>query len=245
MEKEKFVIATDKLLVDDYEFDISNKGKIDTALNVFWSLYTEESVGLFTTVLGANAPEISYKNARSVVIKDIPASIPHSEGKVTKIADFGGPSFRFIVRGYLPNGIRLSRPIFLAVNRAAMDLDTDTLGYAKSLCIKLYNRASQRTAKSCLYIAETEFTLTFDEYGALYFTDEILTPNKTVYWSYAEKNAKTLPKAFHSQPALRFVQECKLGRRRYNRVTVSEVEEIVASRYASLYRYLIGSDWHV
>ena len=235
--EEKVVKTTNELVVDNYKLHINGKSTTDAALSVFWSLYAE-TVGLYTTFLKANIPEITVGGTKSVSIDD-----RRPGERVIKIAKFEGPSFRLIVKGYLPNGVKIAKPMILFGDEEAKNLDIDTLSYAGDLCRKFYEAACQYLKPKGLVIAEAELELIFDEYGALYFTGEILTPNKATYWLLRELKTATYPMPFHSQPAINFLMECKAGRQTYNRSVMDAVKNDIANKYASLCRYIVGPDW--
>lgn len=233
----RFISTTDSLLVGNYEFYIPNKGQVDATLSVFWSLYAEE-LGLYTTLQGSNVPVLVVGNSQSVFVEDFSNS-PTKNNRVIKIAILEGIPFSVTVKGHLPNGMIKPQPTILISSKDALNLDSEILQSAKEDCLKLYEKAYAYSRSKGLVLAEAEFKLVLDEYGDLYFTGEMLTPNKATYWNFLEMSTSS-PMPFHLQPALSIINNCRTGRLSYNGQTINKIQDRTTVQYGCLCQRLVG-----
>lgn len=226
-EEIRIMLTADKIRIGSYDFDIKNKSKADATISMFWSLFAE-NLGLYTNYIGSNT-KVAYGGVYSQPVTEF-SGYPKLDGRIIKMKNFNNPLYEVKVRGYTPSGTKISRPVVTA--QSARSFESDILADIGEMCTQLFKAAQEHVFSRQLVLAEAKFRLKTDEFGALYLTDEILTPNTAVYWR-VDKPGMSFPVPFNTQPLLDAIMQFKKNGT-YDRKIASAAETEASQRYQEL-----------
>jgi phosphoribosylaminoimidazole-succinocarboxamide synthase len=202
-------VATDRISAYDVIMTepIPGKGKILTALSLFWFEQLKDVVPnhLITADVdqypASCLPYAEDLRGRSMLVKKT-SPLPIECVARGYLAGSGWKEYRAskTVCGIpLPDGLvqssRLPEPIFtpatkaeeghdenISFERAAELVGTETAELARELTIELYRRAAAIAEERGIIIADTKFEFGLDADGTLILIDEVLTPDSSRFW---------------------------------------------------------------
>jgi phosphoribosylaminoimidazole-succinocarboxamide synthase len=194
------LVATDRISAFDYvlESEIPDKGKILTALSLWWFGQLADLV------------------PNHLVDAAIPARFA---GRATACRPLAMVGIECVARGYLAgsglaeyretgevcghalpaglaDGSRLPDPIFtpatkaprgehdqnITVAEAAELAGADVAAELERITLEVYRRGAELAARRGIIVADTKIELGFDDRGTLRLADEVLTPDSSRFW---------------------------------------------------------------
>jgi len=262
------IIATDRISAFDVVMPnaIPDKGRLLTALSLFWFDLTQDIVQnhLITADVSAYPeplrPYADILRGRSMLVK---------RAKVVPI--------ECVVRGYLagsawreyretgavcgielPSGLResdkLPKPIFTPATKAASGHDQnisadqakhmvgdDTYRQLESLSLALYRRAADHARQRGIIIADTKFEFGRRE-GRLLLVDEVLTPDSSRFWPAADYQPGRPQQSFDKQPLRDYLDSLDWDKRPPAPALPPDVVAGTSQRYRQALRLLTGRD---
>jgi phosphoribosylaminoimidazole-succinocarboxamide synthase len=225
-DKHLLIVTTDRLSAFDVVLPdpIPNKGKVLTALSLFWGNFTRDILPNHFTNLRL-----------SDVLTNADERAP-LEGQATIVRKLKALPVEAIVRGYLvgsgwkdyqktgavcgiglPAGLQqaaqLPDPIFTPSTKAAVGEHDENVDFAyisnligeemankvRNASLQLYLRAREYAAARGIIIADTKFEFGIDENGNLVLIDEVLTPDSSRFWPADQYQLGISPPSFDKQ----------------------------------------------
>ncbi|RJQ68446.1 phosphoribosylaminoimidazolesuccinocarboxamide synthase [Pseudonocardiaceae bacterium YIM PH 21723] len=263
-EKTLLLVASDKISALDYVLDseIPDKGRILTAMSVFWF-----------QLLGGQNHLISHDDPR------IPAEV---RGRALLVRRLEMLPVECVARGYLagsglkeyqrsrsvcgvplPEGLieasKLPEPIFTPTTKAAVgDHDeaidfqgvVDTVGAERAaelrdVTVEVYRRAADYAAERGVILADTKFEFGVDTDGSLVLADEVLTPDSSRFWPADAYEPGRAQPSFDKQ-SVRDWLAANWNRQGLPPALPADVVEATRSRYIEAYERISGlsfADW--
>jgi phosphoribosylaminoimidazole-succinocarboxamide synthase len=269
------MVASDRVSAFDVIMaePIPNKGRVLTAMTVFWS--EEMSDVVPGTLLAADPVEIA------AALADV--TVPSEwAGRAVLVQRAEMLQLECIVRGYLagqahqeyetsgtvhgmamPTGLkladRLAEPIFTPSTKAAeghdinIDFDqavnlvgAEAASAARDICLELYRRAAARAADVGFILADTKFELGYVD-GVLSLCDEVCTPDSSRLWPADQVVPGRTPPAFDKQPLRDWLAAQPWDRTPPPPPLPASVSEALSARYVAAYERVTGlslDDWY-
>lgn len=220
------IVTTDRLSAFDVVLPdpIPNKGKVLTALSLFWGKFTRDILPNHFTIISLS-DLLADANERAPI-----------EGQAMIVRKLKALPVEAIVRGYLvgsgwkdyqktgtvcgirlPAGLQqaaqLPEPIFTPSTKAAVGEHDENVDFAhisnligeematkvRNASLQLYLRARKYAAKRGIIIADTKFEFGIDEDGDLTLIDEVLTPDSSRFWPADQYQLGISPPSFDKQ----------------------------------------------
>lgn len=196
------MVASDRISTYDavHPTPIPDKGKVLTALSVFWFERTQQIVANHLISATEDVPEEA--RGRALVVRKL-RMLPVECIVRGYITGSGWKDYQATgaVSGIeLPAGLReseqLPEPIFTPSTKADVGHD-ETIDFARAtelvgdeqlmrrvqdVSIELYSFAAAHARERGVILADTKFELGLDEDGELVIGDEVLTPDSSRYW---------------------------------------------------------------
>jgi len=269
------MVASDRVSAFDVIMDepIPNKGRVLTAMTVFWSREMSDVVP--GTLLADDPREIegALGDARFP---------PEWAGRAVLVRRADMLPLECIVRGYLagqaheeyeksgtvhgtpmPAGLkladRLAEPIFTPSSQAeeghdvnidfarAVDLiGAEAATAARDISLELYARAAARAADVGFILADTKFELGYVD-GVLSLCDEVCTPDSSRLWPADQVVPGHTPPAFDKQPLRDWLAAQPWDRTPPPPPLPPNVRDALSARYVAAYERVTGlslDDWY-
>lgn len=224
-EQTMLMVASDRLSAFDVILDepIADKGKILTAISLFW----------FEKLKHIVPNHLTGKAVQDVVSKE---DFPLVDGRAVVVKRLKALPIEAIVRGYLagsgwkeyqqtgaicgeklPAGLResaqLPAPIFTPSTKAAVGDHDENISYARceeilgkdlaakvrDVSLQLYNAAADFARQRGIIIGDTKFEFGLDENDELVLMDEVLTPDSSRFWPADQYQEGSSPPSFDKQ----------------------------------------------
>lgn len=224
-DKTMLMVASDRLSAFDVILDepIADKGKILTAISLFW----------FEKLKHIVPNHLTGKSVQDVVSKE---DFPLVDGRGVVVKRLKALPIEAIVRGYLagsgwkeyqqtgticgeflPAGLResakLPAPIFTPSTKAAVGDHDENISYARceeilgkdlaakvrDVSLQLYSAAADYARDCGIIICDTKFEFGLDENDELVLMDEVLTPDSSRFWPAAQYQEGSSPPSFDKQ----------------------------------------------
>jgi phosphoribosylaminoimidazole-succinocarboxamide synthase len=203
------MVASDRVSAYDHvlETPIPDKGRVLTALSLWWF---ERLSDVAPNHLAWAAPDPAH----------LPVGCPEAwRGRAMVVRRLEMVPVECVARGYLagsgvtdlraagtlggvalprdlPEGSRLTEPVFTPATKAAMGEHDENVSYAdmaaqvgeetagelRRLTLALYARAHELAAERGIVLADTKFEFGRDRHGVLTLADEVLTPDSSRFW---------------------------------------------------------------
>lgn len=234
-EEKRIMLTTDKIRIGNYDFNIKDKSRADAAISMFWSLYAESRLGLYTNYESSTVKTVEYGDTYSQFATEF-SNCPELDGKIIEMKNFRSPIYEMTVRGHTLSGVKINEPA--VISQSALSFESDILHDISEMCTRLFKAAREYAFSRGLVLAEAKFRLKTDEFGALYFVDEFLTPNSAVYWQISELD-KPFPMPFNIQPLLEAIMQFKKNGG-YDRKIAAAAETEASKRYQELFSRISG-----
>lgn len=224
-EQTMLMVASDRLSAFDVILDepIADKGKILTAISLFW----------FEKLKHIVPNHLTGQAVQDVVSKE---DFPLVDGRAVVVKRLKALPIEAIVRGYLagsgwkeyqqtgaicgeklPAGLResakLPAPIFTPSTKAAVGDHDENISYARceeilgkdlaakvrDVSLQLYNAAADFARQRGIIICDTKFEFGLDENDELVLMDEVLTPDSSRFWPADQYQEGSSPPSFDKQ----------------------------------------------
>lgn len=224
-EQTMLMVASDRLSAFDVILDepIADKGKILTAISLFW----------FEKLKHIVPNHLTGQAVQDVVFKE---DFPLVDGRAVVVKRLKALPIEAIVRGYLagsgwkeyqqtgaicgeklPAGLResakLPAPIFTPSTKAAVGDHDENISYARceeilgkdlaakvrDVSLQLYNAAADFARQRGIIIGDTKFEFGLDENDELVLMDEVLTPDSSRFWPADQYQEGSSPPSFDKQ----------------------------------------------
>lgn len=224
-EQTMLMVASDRLSAFDVILDepIADKGKILTAISLFW----------FEKLKHIVPNHLTGQAVQDVVSKE---DFPLVDGRAVVVKRLKALPIEAIVRGYLagsgwkeyqqtgaicgeklPAGLResakLPAPIFTPSTKAAVGDHDENISYARceeilgkdlaakvrDVSLQLYNAAADFARQRGIIIGDTKFEFGLDENDELVLMDEVLTPDSSRFWPADQYQEGSSPPSFDKQ----------------------------------------------
>jgi phosphoribosylaminoimidazole-succinocarboxamide synthase len=220
------IVATDRISAYDWVLPngIPDKGRILTALSVFWFDRLDTPNHFISTDLDAAGLDLSAEDRTQL------------EGRSMLVRKAEVIPFECVVRGYLygsawreyrtkgtvcgerlPTSLveaaKLDPPLFTPATKAdeghdenvsfeelSADLGPELAESLRDLSIRIYRQAAQHASSVGLILADTKFEFGRDpSSGDLLLIDEVLTPDSSRYWPLDAYRPGVVPPSFDKQ----------------------------------------------
>ncbi len=217
------IVATDRISAFDWVMPngIADKGRVLTALSLFWFDWLNEPNHLISARLSDLPPEFRQPelDGRTMLVKKT-AVVPVECVARGYLAGSGWKEYR--ERGTvcgipLPAGLELAsklpEPIFTPATKAedgahdenisfeqmAAAVGLDTATELKARTLNVYDRAAAYAAARGIILADTKFEWGRLPSGELILIDEVLTPDSSRYWPAESYRPGASPPSFDKQ----------------------------------------------
>jgi phosphoribosylaminoimidazole-succinocarboxamide synthase len=263
-------VASDRISAFDVVMTerIPDKGRVLTALTVFWaellgdlapthlvSVVEEAPPGVAALVDGSSAADLV---GRALVVR--PADMLPLEcivrgyvsGSAWKEYRQSGTVHQTPAPAGLQESDRLPEPIFTPSTKATEGHDenitfaaaADLVGEevataARELCLAAYERGARWAEERGIIIADTKFELGFID-GRLAICDEILTPDSSRFWPAASWKPGTAPPSLDKQPVRDWLEATGWDKRPPPPNLPADVVDATRDRYVEAYERLSG-----
>jgi phosphoribosylaminoimidazole-succinocarboxamide synthase len=259
------IVATDRISAFDWVLPtaIPDKGRILTALTLFWLDYLGVPNHLLSTDLAAMGPAFAARAAelagRTCLVRK--ASVVPIECVVRGyLAGSGWKEYqqRGTVCGIvLPRGLaqsaRLSEPIFTPATKEESGHDqnisfedmSDRIGSELAVTLRqrsldVYQRAADHARSRGLILADTKFEWGRMPDGEILFIDEVLTPDSSRFWPADQYREGISPPSFDKQFVRDWLETTGWDKNSPPPELPAEVVERTAAKYREAYERLTG-----
>ncbi len=258
--------TTDRLSAFDciLPTQIFEKGKILTAISVFWFEFLAETVEnhLITTDFNKMPKKVqghSELNGRSMLVKKtevFPVECivrGYLEGSGWKDYQTSGK----VCGHQLPENLRqcdkLPQPLFTPATKAASGHDeniseaefakivgAENAAILKETSMQIYSEASEYALEKGIIIADTKFEFGLDRSGKILLIDEVLTPDSSRFWSAADYLPGKSQKSFDKQFVREYLETLDWNKQPPAPALPPEIAAATSQRYLAAYKLLTG-----
>ncbi|MFM1906125.1 MAG: hypothetical protein RIT32_921 [Actinomycetota bacterium] len=209
------LVASDRISAFDHVLanNVPNKGKILTAISLFWF----DRIDLPNQLISTQVPDSVA--GRAIEVKKL-SMIPvecvvrkYLTGSAWLAYQESGEVCGIKLPSGLTNGAELAEPIFTPATKAAMGEHDENISYEqlveiigsklaqqlKDASISVFNQATKIAEKAGLTLIDTKFEIGLDESGVLTLADEVLTPDSSRYCNTDELSPGKLAPSFDKQ----------------------------------------------
>lgn len=260
------LVATDRISAFDRIFPnaIPDKGKILTALSLFWCRQLDETDQILSTELVDMGPEFARRPEmfadRSVLVRKT-AVVPIecvARGYVAGSAWKEYRQHQTINEMPMPAGLieadPLPEPIFTPATKAeggAHDenipfheminrVGADIASELRERTLDLYRRASQYARERGIILADTKFEFGRLPSGELLLIDEVLTPDSSRFWPAQDYAPGRSPHSFDKQFVRDWLESVGYDKVGTPPVMPVDIVQKTRDRYIEAYRRLTG-----
>ena len=209
------LVASDRISAFDHVLanTVPNKGKILTAISLFWfNKLTVPNHLISTDVPAAVAGRaIEVKNLTMIPIECVVRK--YLTGSAWLEYQSSGSVCGIELPAGLVNGAELAEPIFTPATKAAVGEHDENISYEKVIeivgsklaqqlkdsSIEIFNQATKILAPAGFTLIDTKFEFGLDEAGNLMLADEVLTPDSSRYCNTSEMKPNELAPSFDKQ----------------------------------------------
>jgi phosphoribosylaminoimidazole-succinocarboxamide synthase len=262
------LVATDRISAFDFVLPtgIPDKGRVLTALTLFWLRWLNVPNHLLSTDLAAMGPAFAARadqlQGRSCLVR---------KAKVVPI--------ECVVRGYLagsawkeyqatrsvcgiplPPGLaqaqELPEPLFtpatkeehghdqnISFARMAELVGADLAGELRRLSLDVYERARGYAAERGILLADTKFEWGQVDDGRVILVDEVLTPDSSRFWPSAGYRIGTTPPSFDKQFVRDWLESTTWDKNSPPPSLPDDVVRQTRDKYIEAYERLTGTGW--
>jgi phosphoribosylaminoimidazole-succinocarboxamide synthase len=261
------IVATDRISAFDWVLPtgIPDKGRVLTALSLFWFDYLEVPNHLLST----DVSQIGLAFAeRALELK----------GRTTLVRKAMVVPIECVVRGYLagsgwkeyqqsgtvcgiplPKGLRqseqLPEPIFTPATKEEHGHDInipfeqmvalvgrEVAGTLRERSLDVYRRGAEYARARGIILADTKFEWGHVPEGELILIDEVLTPDSSRFWPAAEYRVGTSPPSFDKQFVRDWLESTPWDKNSPPPELPAEVVERTRQKYREAYLRLVGKE---
>jgi len=261
------MVTTDRLSAFDVVLPtpIPDKGRILTAITVFWMRRVEQVLGI---------PNQLTDIPLTDVVPD-PAIRAPLEGRSLVVRKLRALPVEAVVRGYLigsgwkdyqatgalcgitlPEGLaladRLPEPLFTPSTKASVGEHDANIDFAsvvallggkvaeevRDSALGIYAMAREHARRRGILIADTKFEFGLDEQGRLHLIDEVLTPDSSRFWPEERYRPGISPESFDKQFVRDYLEGLDWDKKAPGPVIPNDIAERTAERYREALRRL-------
>jgi phosphoribosylaminoimidazole-succinocarboxamide synthase len=261
------IVATDRISAFDWVLPtgIPDKGRVLTALSLFWFDFLKMPNHLLDTDVAAMGPAFAERAA------DL-------EGRTTLVRKAAVVPIECVVRGYiagsgwkeyresgtvcgvaLPKGLRqseqLPEPIFtpatkedeghdfnISFERMTSIVGRDVSDTLRQRSLDVYRRAADYARARGIILADTKFEWGRVPEGELILIDEVLTPDSSRFWPADEYRVGVSPPSFDKQFVRDWLETTPWDKNSTPPQLPAEVVEKTRQKYLEAYRRLTGKE---
>jgi phosphoribosylaminoimidazole-succinocarboxamide synthase len=261
------MVTTDRLSAFDVVLPtpIPDKGRILTAITVFWMRRIEQVLGIPNQLTNIPLAEV-------VPDPDIRAPL---EGRSLLVRKLRALPVEAVVRGYLigsgwkdyqatgalcgitlPQGLaladRLPEPLFTPSTKAGVGEHDANIDFAsvvallggkvaeevRDSALRIYAMAREHARRRGILIADTKFEFGLDEQGRLHLIDEVLTPDSSRFWPEERYRPGISPESFDKQFVRDYLESLDWDKKAPGPVIPGDIADRTAERYREALRRL-------
>jgi phosphoribosylaminoimidazole-succinocarboxamide synthase len=261
------IVATDRISAFDWVLPtgIPDKGRVLTALSLFWFDYLHVPNHLVSTELSAMGQAFVERAAELA-------------GRTTLVRKAAVVPIECVVRGYLagsgwkeyqksgtvcgvtlPKGLRqsaqLPEPIFtpatkeekghdinISFEQMASKIGRDVSETLRQRSLDVYRRAADHARARGIILADTKFEWGHVQEGKLILIDEVLTPDSSRFWPADEYRIGVSPPSFDKQFVRDWLETTSWDKNSTPPQLPAEVVEKTRQKYLEAYRQLTGKE---
>jgi phosphoribosylaminoimidazole-succinocarboxamide synthase len=263
------MVTTDRLSAFDVVLPtpIPGKGRILTAITVFWMRMVESRLGIPNQLTDLDLAE---------VVPDSAVRAP-LQGRSLIVRRLRALPVEAVVRGYLigsgwkdyqatgavcgialPSGLaladRLPEPIFTPSTKAAagehdanIDFDSvasllgqDMAEQVRDTALSIFAMAGEHARARGILIADTKFEFGLDAAGRLHLIDEVLTPDSSRFWPEERYRPGSSPESFDKQFVRDYLETLDWNKKAPGPAIPADIAERTAARYREALQRLTG-----
>ena len=209
------MVASDRISAFDYVLPnlIPNKGKILTAISLFWFKKLSVPNHLITEEVpdSVSGRAVEVKRLKMLPIECVVRE--YLTGSAWLEYQASGKVSGIDLPAGLSNGSKLTNPIFTPATKAAVGehdenidfervielIGLDLANKVRQISIDIFNQASAILAQAGFTLIDTKFEFGLDEDGVLTLADEVLTPDSSRFCNTSEMDLNHLPISFDKQ----------------------------------------------
>lgn len=209
------MVASDRISAFDYVLPnlIPNKGKILTAISLFWFKKLSVPNHLITEEVpdSVSGRAVEVKRLKMLPIECVVRE--YLTGSAWLEYQASGKVSGIDLPAGLSNGSKLTNPIFTPATKAAVGEHDENIDFEKVIeligldlankvrqsSIDIFNQASAILAQAGFTLIDTKFEFGLDEDGVLTLADEVLTPDSSRFCNTSEMDLNHLPISFDKQ----------------------------------------------
>jgi len=268
-------VASDRISAFDVVMAerIPDKGRVLTALTVWWAAVLEDLAPSHLVSVVDGAPDVTGLVAgtepgdlvgRALVVRSA-EMLPlecivrgYLSGSAYKEYRRSGTVHGEPVEPGLEESARLPQPVFTPSTKADVGHDEnisfavaadlvgrDVAAAARDLCLAAYTRAAARAEDRGIIIADTKFELGWID-GRLAICDEILTPDSSRFWPADQWSPGSSPPSLDKQPVRDWLEASGWDKQPPPPPLPADVVSTTRNRYVEAYERLTGlsfADW--
>ena len=216
------IVATDRISAFDYVLSpgIPNKGRLLTAMTLFWLKWLNVPNHLLSAELSSLPPEFQRPELEGRTMKVRKATVVPIEcvargylmGSVWKEYQSKGTVCGIKLPPGLPLASKLPEPIFTPATKAetghdenipyevmARQVGGDVAAELESRTLDVYRRAAEFAESRGIILADTKFEWGKLPSGEIILIDEVLTPDSSRYWPKDTYRPGASPTSFDKQ----------------------------------------------
>ena len=199
-------VASDRISAFDYILasDIPDKGRILTAMSVFFFDYLERTLGAPNHLAGPADDERIPEDVlgRALVVRQLQMMPVEcvARGYLTGSGIIDYRKTGAVCGIQLPEGLteasKFVEPLFTPATKAELGQHDENVPYdavvdlvgaelaaqLKDQTLRIYSAAAAHALTKGIIIADTKFEFGVDEHGAVVLADEVFTPDSSRYW---------------------------------------------------------------
>lgn len=267
-------VASDRISAFDYVLDseIPDKGRVLTAMSVFFFDYLAEQLGTANHLAGPADDE------------RIPAEVL---GRALVVRSLEMMPVECVARGYLtgsglidyrktgqvcgialPEGLteasRFAEPLFTPATKAEIGAHDENIAFdaveklvgteraeqLRDATLKVYSAAAAHALTKGIILADTKFEFGVDADGNLRLADEVFTPDSSRYWRADDYRQGVVQQSYDKQFVRNWLTSSESGWDRYGDQPPpplpQEIVDATRSRYIEAYERISGlrfADW--
>jgi len=264
------IVATDRISAFDVVMPngIPDKGKILTALSVFWfhllegivpNHFVSADVGDYPAKAQAHRELLEGRSMLVRKAKPFPVECVirgYLAGSGWKEYQQSGTICGIPLPAGLRQADRLPEPIYTPATKAQSGHDEnisfeqveqivgkETAQRLRSLSLALYNRAAEHALSRGMILADTKFEFGLSQ-GEIMLIDEVLTPDSSRFWLVREHQPGKAQNAFDKQYLRDYLETLDWDKRPPAPVLPEEVVEGTRSKYIEAYELITGKRWN-
>ena len=261
------MVATDRISAFDVVFGepIPDKGRVLTAMTVWWSDYLAPSARTHLVSADPNDfPEAARRSdwaGRALLVRKA-EMLPlecivrgYITGSAWKEYQQSGTMHGTSLPADLLEAQQLPEPVFTPSTKAteghdiniSYDEAVDIVGLeladqARQISLEAYTRASEHAARNGVIIADTKFELGLVD-GELVVADELLTPDSSRFWPAENWNPGATPVSLDKQPVRDATEATGWDKSPPPPALASETIQATRDRYITAYERITGESF--